>query len=226
MQRIGLKVCEDETGSLSQLVLPSVCVIDDDPSLHDFLGELGSLGHFRLIGSFVSASQALSDLPGLSPDLVVMDNRLPDLSGIDCTKKLTTLLPGLPIIILTGYPERQIFFRSIMAGARGFLVKPCLASEILAAIRDVLQGDFVFSKPALPYLVDMIRQFRRVDPQNPLTTREEEILGCLFEGQTDKEIASTLGIGTATVHTHMHRLFEKLCVHSRREIIFKYLKFQ
>ena len=223
MQQTGLSACEDETGSVSHLS-PSVCVIDDDPSLHDFLGELGSQGHFRLIGSFASGGEALSGLPRLSPDLVVMDNRLPDLSGIDCTRKLTTLLPELPIVILTGYPERQIFIRSIIAGARGFLVKPCSAQEILAAIRDVLRGDFVFSKPVLPYLVDMIRQFREVAPQNTLTTREEEILGCLFEGQSDKEIASTLGIGTATVHTHMHRLFEKLGVHSRREIIFKYLK--
>src|SRR5262249_54166677 len=163
-----------ETGNLFQLLLPSVCVIDDDPSLHDFLGELGSLGHFRLIGSYASAGQALSGLPGLSPDLVVIDNRLPDLSAIDCTKNLRTLLPDLPIIILTGFPERQIFFRSIIAGARGFLVKPCSAQEILAAIRDVLRGDFVFSKPALPYLADMIRQFSQVDPQNTLTTREEE----------------------------------------------------
>jgi DNA-binding NarL/FixJ family response regulator len=224
MQRIGLKACEDK--SLSRLLLPSICVIDDDPSLHDFLGELGSLGHFRLIGSFAACGQALKVLPRLSPDLVVMDIRLPDLCGIDCTKKLTTLWPDLAVIILTGYPEPQNFFRSIIAGAKGFLVKPCSVPEILAAIRDVLRGDFVFSKPVLPYLVDMIRQFRQVDPQNTLTTREQEILGCLFEGQTDKEIASTLGIGTATVHTHMHRLFEKLGVHSRREIIFKYLKWQ
>src|SRR5262249_8087608 len=152
--------------------------------------------------------------------------RLPDISGIECTKKLTTLLPDLPIVIFTGFPERQIFFRSIIAGAKGFLVKPCSPTEILTALHDVLQGDFAFGKPVLPYLVDMIRQFRHLDPKNGLTRREEEVLGCLFEGQPDKQIASTLGIGTATVHTHMHRLFEKLGVHSRRDIIYKYLRWQ
>ena len=71
--------------------------------------------------------------------------------------------------------------------------------------------------------MELIHQVRNVSQESRLTKREEEILACLFEGMQDKEIAATLGIGTATVHTHMHRLFEKLGVHSRQDIIGKYL---
>jgi DNA-binding NarL/FixJ family response regulator len=147
--------------------------------------------------------------------------RLPDMSGIECTKKLKTALPELAIIVLTGYPDGSNFFRSLMAGAKGFLGKPVSAQELLNAVSDVLKGELVLAKPVIPYLLQLIHQFRRLAHESRLTKRQEEILAGLFQGLQDKEIASALGIGTATVHTHMHRLFEKLGVHSRRQIIAK-----
>ena len=90
---------------------------------------------------------------------------------------------------------------------------------------DVLKGEFVLGRQVIPFLIQLVQQVREVTRESRLTAREEEILACLFQGMPDKEIASTLGIGTATVHTHMSRLFEKLDVHSRREIVAKYLAF-
>jgi len=155
---------------------------------------------------------------------VIMDIRLPDMSGIECATKLKTILPGLPIIILTGYPDGRSFFRSLMEGAKGFLVKPVSAQDFLNAIDDVLKGEFALDKQVIPFLIQLVHQVRQLTQESRLTMREEEILACLFQGMPDKEIASTLGIGTATVHTHMHRLFEKLGVHSRRDIVAKYLE--
>jgi DNA-binding NarL/FixJ family response regulator len=198
-------------------------VVDDQEELHAFFKELGDLGHFQLGGACFNAAEALKRLPAERPDAVIMDIRLPDMSGIDCTTKLKTVLPGLPIIMLTGYPDGRVFFRSLMAGAKGFLVKAVPADEIVTAIGDVLQGGFALSKQVVPFLLELIQQLRNVTRESQLTKREEEILACLFEGMQDKEIAATLGIGTATVHTHMHRLFEKLGVHSRQSIIGKYL---
>jgi DNA-binding NarL/FixJ family response regulator len=205
-------------------VIPRISVVDDDGELHLFLKDLGKLGHFELVGSFYNAAQALAGLPDKPPDAVIMDIRLPDLSGVDCTSRLKTILPDLPILILTGYPDARDFFRSLMGGARGFLVKPVSAEEFLNAVHDVLRGDFAIAKAVIPFLVQVINQVGQVTRENLLTTREEQILACVFEGMQDKEIAAQLGIGTATVHTHMHRLFEKLGVHSRRDIVAKYLQ--
>ena len=217
----GLEKCAP---SLSHPGLrPKLSLVDDDKGLHLFLEELGKLGHFNLISSFYNAAEALDRLPEERPDAVIMDVRLPDISGIDCTNKFKTILPDLPIIILTGFPDGRNFFRALMEGAQGFLVKPITAQEFLTAIDDVLKGKFAFSNQVVPFLIQIVQQVRQVAEGHCLTAREEEVLACLFEGMQDKEIASTLGIGTATVHTHMHRLFEKLRVHSRKDIIAKYL---
>ena len=204
--------------------VPKIAVVDDDENIHVFVNDLADLGHFKLVGSSYNAAQALDRLPEMRPDAVIMDLRLPDMSGIECAAKLKTILPGLPIIILTGYPDGRSFFRSLMEGAKGFLVKPVTAQEFLNAIDEVLKGEFALAKQVIPFLIQLVHQVRQVTQESRLTMREEEILACLFQGMQDKEIASALGIGTATVHTHMHRLFEKLGVHSRRDIVAKYLE--
>lgn len=203
--------------------VPKVSVVDDEPDQVAFFKDLADLGHFQLAGSYLNARDALAHLPRNSPDLVFMDIWLPDMSGIECTKRLTTILPQLRVIVLTGHPDNRVFFRALVNGAQGFLVKPCTIEEVLRATRDVLQGGIVLGKEALPYLVRILRRFRSLDPGS-LTEREEQILACVFEGQTDKEIGSTAGIGDATVRTHMNHLFKKLNVHSRAELIAKFLK--
>ena len=208
---------------MGKSVVPSVSIVDDDEEIHRFLKELGDLGHFRLVGSCYTGEQALERLPEHRPDAVIMDIRLPDMSGIDCASKLKAILPDLPVLMLTGYPDGTSFFHSVMEKANGFLFKPVSAQEFLKALDDVLKGEFVLAKQAVPFLIQLVQQVGQVARQHRLTKREEEILACLFEDMQDKEIASALGIGTATVHTHMHRLFEKLEVHSRRDILAKYL---
>jgi DNA-binding NarL/FixJ family response regulator len=203
---------------------PRISIVDDDEELQLFLKDLEGLGHFKIAGSFYTAAQALDGLPLDRPDAVIMDIRLPDSSGIDCANKLKTLLPDLPILILTGYPDRQNFFRSLMGGARGFLVKPVSAQELLSGIWEIIRGEFALARDVTPFLVELVDKVSGIVQRSGLTRREEEILTCLFYGMSDKEIATSLGIGTATVHTHMHRLFEKLGVHSRREIVAKYLQ--
>jgi DNA-binding NarL/FixJ family response regulator len=213
-----------EAVSSGEPAVPRIAVVDDDEDIHLYLSELGNVGHFKVVGSFYNAAQALARLPEDRPDAVIMDIRLPDMSGIECTTRLKTVLPELSVIILTGYPDGSTFFKSLVAGAQGFLVKPIVPEELLKAIGDVLKGEFALTKQVVPFLIQLVNRVRHVTRETRLTPREEEILACLFHGMPDKEIASALGIGTATVHTHMHRLFEKLGVHSRRDILAKYLK--
>jgi DNA-binding NarL/FixJ family response regulator len=214
---------EVRTAVSSAATIPKIAVVDDDDDLHAYLRDLEHLGHFKLTGTFHNAAQALDSLSRDQPDAVIMDIRLPDMSGLECTTKLRTILPGLPIIVLTGYADSQTLLRSLLEGANGFLVKPVTAQEFLEAIADMLDGRFALARQAVPLLMPMVHRMRAITRDNRLTLREEEILACLFQGMQDKEIAATLGIGTATVHTHIHRLFDKLGVHSRRDIVAKYL---
>jgi two-component system nitrate/nitrite response regulator NarL len=204
--------------------VPRIAVVDDDPALLSLFKELSALGHFELVGTFSTASDALAHLPKCHPDLVFMDIRLPDISGLECTERLTTILPQLRVIVLTGHPDNETFVRALMAGANGFLIKPCGIEEILKAMRDVLNGGVVLGKDALTYLTGIVHSFRRLDPGHHLTEREKQILAGIFAGQVDKEIAGTLGIGFATVRTYLNQLFKKMKVHSKRELVAKFLK--
>ena len=203
--------------------IPRLALVDDDEGIHRFVNRLGKLGHLTLVRSAFTGAEALAHVPGDKPDVVLMDIRLPDMSGIDCAGKLKAILPEVPVIILTGYPDGQSFFRSVMQKAHGFLFKPVLAQELLKAIDDVLKGEFTLAQQAIPFLTGLVQQIAQITRDHHLTPREEEILACLFQGMQDKEIAAALGIGTATVHTHMHGLFLALGVHSRQDSIAKYL---
>jgi DNA-binding NarL/FixJ family response regulator len=204
--------------------VPRLAIVDDDDTLQVFMKELSDHGYFQIASACFRADQALAQIPSTPCEAIIMDIRLPDMSGVDCASKLRVLVPDRPIIMLTGYPDGRNFFRSLMGGVQGFLVKPVVVQELLDGVKDVLSGGFVLGRQAVPYIVQLIREVKKVASETLLTPREEEVLACVFEGKQDKEIASTLGIGTATVHTHMHRLFEKLGVHSRLDILARYLK--
>lgn len=211
-------------GSISSptRVLPRLAIVDDDQDFLLLISDLGNLGHFTIVGSFSKAAEALQTLPKSELDLVLMDIHLPDISGIQCTKALSIALPNLPILALTGFPDASLFLRSVMAGAAGFLVKPFANSELLSAIAQALAGEFPISKLAIPYVIRFIRQIRQVSDPGSLTEREEEVLACTLMGLQTKEIAQKLGIGEATVHTHVQRMHEKLNVHSKKEIIARF----
>jgi DNA-binding NarL/FixJ family response regulator len=203
---------------------PQVSIVDDDQDFIQFLTDLGNSADFQVLDCFSTAAEALRRLPENCPDLVLMDINLPGMSGIECTKALRIALPEVPILVFTGYPDAPAFLRSIMAGARGFLVKPFTNPELLCAIHEVLGGEFSIAKPAIPFLIQFIQQLKQFSNPGALTEREEEVLACVLLGLQQKEIATKLKIGEATVHTYMQRIHEKLGVHSKREIITRYLK--
>jgi len=204
--------------------LPKVCVVDDDPDLLAFFKGIADLGHFHLTGAYSSATEALQSLPNRRPDVLFMDLLLPDMSGIECTEKLIALLPGLRVAVLTGHPEHSMLIRAAMAGAQGFLVKPCSIEETLIAINDLLKLGGFLGKTAFPYIFGIIRNLRHLSAGHNLSEREEAVLAGILGHQTYKQISQSLNIGEATVHTHTHRLFKKLKVHSRKELVKKFLR--
>ncbi len=164
---------------------------------------------------------ALRKIPPLSPDVVIMDIRLPDGSGIECTAQLKRLLPQTQIMMFTIYEETELIYKALEAGASGYLLKRTAAEGLLDAIREIKQGGVPMTGEVAR---KVIRSFRRDGPTlERLTQREEEILQLLAKGFLSREIARQLSISLETVNSHLKHIYDKLHVRSRTEAVIKYL---
>ncbi len=165
---------------------------------------------------------ALRELPKHNPDVVIMDVRLPDGSGIDGTARLKRILPRSEFMIYTVYEESEEIFRALEAGASGYLLKETSPEEILRAIREIKHGGVPMNGEVAR---KVIQSFRRLPTQpEQLTAREEEILKLLAQGHLTKEIADQLSISLETVKSHLKHIYGKLHVRSRTEAVIKYLQ--
>jgi DNA-binding NarL/FixJ family response regulator len=167
---------------------------------------------------------ALRKIPPLRPDVVVMDINLPDGSGIEGVAKLKRLLPAAQILMFTIYDDADQIFRSLEAGASGYLLKRTAPEDLLRAIREIKQGGVPMTAEVAR---KVIQSFRRRPPKTPpetLTRREEEILQLLSEGMLSKEIAQRLEISIETVNSHLKHIYGKLHVRTRTEAVIKFLE--
>jgi len=203
-----------------------IAVVEDDKTVSDGLRMLlnGSPG-YSCIAAFGSGEEALKEIPEILPDVVLMDINLPGINGIECILKLKE--QDLPIlyIMLTVFEDADPIFRSLSAGACGYLLKNTPPAKLLEAIRDVYQGGSPMSGEIARKVVQSFqRHTEKPDISTGLTKWEEEILGLLSQGYFYKEIANSLSISTETVRTHIRNIYEKLQVRTRTEAILKYLK--
>ncbi|MDQ6631937.1 MAG: response regulator transcription factor [Verrucomicrobiota bacterium] len=201
-----------------------VSIVEDKAGIRKSLAILinGSSG-FECISTFPNAEVALEEMRNNWPEVVLMDINLPEISGIDCAKKLKEIRPTLQIIMLTVYVENEKIFKSLMAGASGYLIKDTPPTEILEAIADVHRGGSPMSSQIARRVVEHVQQFSMSDETMNLSPREYEILGQLAKGYQYKEIADKLGISPLTVRTHLRNIYEKLHVRSRTEAVVKFL---
>lgn len=211
------------TATPSQTI--QVALVEDDPGIRGTLEILlnGAPG-FQCVATFASAETALARLPQLSPDVVLMDIQLPQMSGVDCVRKLKERHPQMQVLMLTVFEDDELVFDSLAAGATGYLLKRTAPSEILDAISEVHRG----GSPMSSYIARrVVQSFQKPRPPQatdlPLSAREREILGQLAQGFRYKEIAAELSISIDTVRTHLRRIYEKLHVHSRTEAVVKFL---
>jgi DNA-binding NarL/FixJ family response regulator len=134
------------------------------------------------------------------------------------------MLPELSVILVTGYLEPAVIFEALGAGASGYLARPVTASACRSAIDDVVNGGAPLCREAARLLLNFFKYATAVVADLPTVSgREKDIIACLVQGCSDREIAAQLGIGTATVHTHMHRMFGKLGVSDRHSAVSKYV---
>lgn len=208
----------------------NVSIVEDDAKLRETLERyLTAQTGFRCASTYPSAEAALAGLPGIRPDVVLMDINLPGMDGIECVIKLRTAMPALKIIMLTVFEEDDQVFRALSSGAFGYLVKSSRPAKIIEAIREVHAGGSPMSGNIARKVVQLFqtqaaaKAATRAETDS-LSAREVEVLQALSKGHTYKQIASDLGISLGTVRTYIQRIYEKLHVHSHAEAVMKFAR--
>jgi DNA-binding NarL/FixJ family response regulator len=203
-----------------------VSIVEDDQQICEGMAFLiNSSETAQCISVHRSAEEALKQLPTLQPDVVLMDINLPQMSGIECTRRIKQMLPRVQILMLTMYEDSEQVFESIMAGASGYLVKRTPPAKILEAIQEIFSGASPMSGRIARMMVEHFRNVKRASPElENLSRREQEVLELLAKGYRYKEIADALSVGFDTVRSHLRSIYDKLHVHSRTEAVAKYLQ--
>jgi DNA-binding NarL/FixJ family response regulator len=201
-----------------------IALVDDEDSMHQLLKRtLTKFAQTWILDSHRDGRQALAEIPKSPPDAVLMDIRMPGITGIECVSRLKNRLPTVPIIMLSGHVDAEILLDSMMAGASGCLCKPAAPHEIVLALKKTLTGMMTFCPRAEKTLLDCFHLLGKDCNGWELTTREHDIIIGLCQQKSDKQISAELGIGTGTVHGHISSILKKLGVHTRAEAIRKIL---
>jgi two-component system NarL family response regulator len=146
------------------------------------------------------------------PDVTLMDLRMPEMEGVEAVRRIREIDPQARVIVLTTYDADEDIARALQAGAKAYILKDIAADALIACIRDVLAGKTYLAPTAAAKLAERVTQIQ-------LTPRELAALRLLANGESNKEIATSLGISERTVKTHLAHLFEKLGVTSRTEAV-------
>lgn len=201
-----------------------ISIVEDDRKVRESLAQLINRSPgFKCISSHASAEIALAEVPKIKPNVILMDINLGGMTGVECARKLKPLMPEVQIIMLTVYQNTQHIFDALAAGATGYLLKQTKPAELLEAIRDVFQGGSPMSGHIARKVVQSFQQQAPKDETQSLSPREAQVIELLAKGYLYKEVAETMGVTYATIHTHIRHIYEKLQVRSRTEAVVKHL---
>lgn len=196
-------------------------IVEDDPILLESLKLiLGGEAGITVAGAFGSAEEALRALRKSAPEVMLTDLGLPGMSGIELIKKAKDDMPSLEIMTHTVFEDRENVFAAIKAGASGYILKGSSPREIVEAIHEIHKGGAPMS-PKIARKVIHEFQDENVEDQYILSQRERDIVKCIEQGLTYKEISLRLKISSHTVHTHIKNIYEKLQAKDRGEALVK-----
>jgi DNA-binding NarL/FixJ family response regulator len=203
-----------------------VVIIEDLREVRESLATLiaGTPG-FVVAASHRTMEDALREINATQASVVLTDIGLPGIDGIEGTRQLHTILPGVPILALTVYDDDEKVFNAICAGASGYLLKNTPPARLLESIAEVAEGGAPMSPEIARRVIRLFREFRPPPTASyHLTAQETAVLKLLVEGHHYKTAANELGISTNTVSFHLKHIYEKLQVHSKTEAVTKALR--
>jgi len=184
---------------------------------------LDSEADIEVVAEAEDGREAVEKVELCQPDIVLMDNSMPSLNGLEATRQIKKRFPEVKVLILTMYTNEEYVFKYLQAGASGYLVKKTGLSELVSAIRAVHQGDsFLSPSVSRTIIEEYVRQaaeLGREDSYDTLTEREREVLQLIAEGFSSQEIADELTISVKTVGVHRINLMHKLNIHNMTDLV-------
>lgn len=204
-----------------------VLIVDDQQLLRaSFAVLVGAAAGLEVVGEAADGRQAVEQATELRPDVVLMDIQMPELDGIEATRRIcgTPATEDVKVLILTTYDLDAHVFSALRAGASGFLLKDTPAGDLIAAIRIVAAGQALLAPTVTRRLIGEFARQPRRRPQpgrslNGITKREREVLALIGRGLSNHEIAEHLVVSMATVKTHIGQLLAKLHARDRAQLV-------
>ena len=193
-----------------------VLVVDDHPVVRSGLvGMLDVEDDLEVVGEAGDGEEAVAQVAATSPDVVLMDLRMPRLDGTGATERILAAYPAVRVLVLTTYSTDADIVRAVEAGATGYLLKDTPRTQLVDAVRAASRGETVLAPPVAARLVSRMR----APVVEALTPREVQVLGAVARGLSNGDIGRELFIGEATVKTHLLRVFTKLGVDDRTRAV-------
>jgi len=199
-----------------------VLIVDDHKIFREgLISMLEKKSDIEIIGEAKNGNEAIRLVHELHPDVVIMDIVMPDTNGIEATRHISKEISNVKIIGLSMHEDGRFAAEMLKAGARGFLLKDCAFEELVDAISAVTANKVYLSPKIKDQMLEDYLDFLSKDnpPFSVLSAREKEVLKCLAEGKSTKEIASQLGVSAKTIEAHRQHIMEKLNISSTAELV-------
>lgn len=200
-----------------------VLLADDHPFFRDGMRMfLETAPDIAVVGEAATGDEAVAQATALAPDVVLMDIKMPGLSGIEATRRILTADPGVRVLVVTMFDDDATVFTAMRAGARGYVLKDAAKDDVLAALRAVGRGDAIFGPGVAARVLDVFTGSRPAVPQEAfpaLTARERELLHLMAQGVSNAQIAQLLSLSTKTVANYVSSILGKLQIASRAEAV-------
>ncbi|MBP2323093.1 RNA polymerase sigma factor (sigma-70 family) [Kibdelosporangium banguiense] len=206
------------------MTAPRVVIADDQALVRTGFRMILTSGGINVVGEASDGAEAVTAVSSLQPDVVLMDIRMPNMDGLEATRRILKQSSDCRVLMLTTFDLDRYVYDALAAGASGFLLKDVTPEHLVAAVRLVETGDALLAPSITRRLVE---RFTEPQPQSPaihqdlaaLTPREREVLSLIGQGRSNSEIADDLTLSEATVKTHVARIFAKLTLRDRAQAV-------
>lgn len=193
-------------------------LVDDHAMFRQSLRKLLEDQNFSIVGEASDGREAVRLARTLDPDIAILDVSMPLLNGIDAAHEIHRLAPRTQVILLTMYREDAYILEALRAGIRGYVLKDQAASDLVAAVGDVMNGS-IYLSPGISEAVVKAYKSKSATPEEPLSSRERQVLQLVAEGNTTKQIASILNVSVKTADSHRTRIMKKLDIHETASLV-------
>jgi DNA-binding NarL/FixJ family response regulator len=197
---------------------PRLLLADDHQMLRQGLRRSMEDEGFDVVGEASDGAEAVRMAAELHPDVVLMDVSMPEMDGVEATRRIREAMENVRVVMLTMHADHDVIRKAISAGASGYLVKDCSIDEVVSVVRQVASGEVALSAELA---ASMLQEANRANTERVLTAREEELLQLIGEGLSTPEVAAKLYISTKTVKNHLASIFEKLDARDRTQAVVK-----